>query len=225
MKPQFVLPPSSKLRSEAAHTDTTEQRGRDYRGWLESSTGQKAARAGQREDLALRWAEPSSRTWPPKRGLSWSALLCRQRRAEFPKGKRNPDFTATRLQARQGVSWRRHPARAGSVPGPAHRSGIHHIPPLNRSRTGARRPVPSARRTRLRGSGPGPDQVRSGTWRISITSRIPTISPVLRPHPGDRSSNTVPTIGDFRVTQAVGANHSLPGVVPKVMAQSATITS
>ena len=39
--------------------------------------------------------------------------------------------------------------------------------------------------------------------------------------PFDRSSNTVPTIGDFpEVTQAVGNITPVPGVVPKVMVQS-----
>ena len=39
--------------------------------------------------------------------------------------------------------------------------------------------------------------------------------------PFDRSSNTVPTIGDFpEVAQAVGDIAPVPGVVPRVMVQS-----
>jgi peptidyl-prolyl cis-trans isomerase D len=204
-----------------AHTDTPEQARPRVVELLRERTGQKAARANQREDLAEALGGAKLKDLAVKRGLEVVSTPFFASGEPIPKLERNADFEATAFKLGKG--------EVGAVNGRG--SGLFlvqvvdrrpaHIPPLkeieDRVRDAlVRRDAETMARDRAETL---VKQVKNaaGFNQVAETNHLT----VHKTAPFDRSSNSVPTIGDFpEVTQAVGNITPVPGVIPKVMAQS-----
>ncbi len=204
-----------------AHTDTLEQARPRIVELIRERAGQKAARAGQREDLAAALGGAKLTDLAAKRGLEVVSTPPFAAGEPIPKLERNPEFTAAAFKLGKG--------EISAVSGKG--SGLFliqlidrdsaHIPPLkqieDRVRDAlVRREAENTARERADGL---IKQIKNAADfnRVAQTNHLT----VHKTDPFDRSSNTVPTIGDFpEVTQAVGNITPVPGVVPRVMAQS-----
>ena len=204
-----------------AHTDPLAQARPRIVELIRERVGQKAARAGQHDDLAAALGGAKLRDLAAKRGLEVVSTPPFAEGEPIPKLERNPEFTSTAFKLGKG--------EISAVSGKG--SGLFliqlidrdpaHIPPLkqieDRVRDAlVRREAENMARERAESL---MKQIKNAADfnKVAETSHLT----VHKTDPFDRSSNTVPTIGDFpEVTQAVGNITPVPGVVPKVMVQS-----
>ncbi len=204
-----------------AHTDTLEQARPRIVELIRERAGQKAARAGQHEDFAAALGGAKLKDLAAKRGLEVVSTPFFAAGEPIPKLERNPEFTSTAFKLGKG--------EVGAVAGKG--SGLFlvqlidrdpsHIPPLKQIEDRVRDALvrrEAENMARQRGDTLIKQIKNAADFnKVAETNHLT----VHKTDPFDRSSNTVPTIGDFpEATQAVGNITPVPGVVPKVMVQS-----
>ncbi len=204
-----------------AHTDTLDQARPRIVELLRERAGKRAAIEDQREDLAAALNGARLTDLAAKRGLDLVSTPAFAAGEPIPRLGNNPDFAQAVFKLGMG--------EIGTVNGKA--SGIFlvqlvdrqpaHIPPLKEIADRVRDElVRREAETRARDRA---DRLIKQIKTAADFNKVAEINhlTVHKTEPFDRSSNTVPTIGDFpEVTQAVGAVTPLPGVIPRVMVQS-----
>jgi peptidyl-prolyl cis-trans isomerase D len=204
-----------------AHTDTQEQARPRIVELLRERSGKKAAIEAQRADLAAALNGARLGDLAAKRELDLVTTPRFAADEPIPKLERNPEFVSTAMKLGKG--------EVATVNGKG--TGLFliqlvdrapaHIPPLKQISDKVRDEL-----VRREAESKARDRADSLIKQIKNPADFNQVAEInhLTVHktdPFDRSSNTVPTIGDFpEVTQAVGTITPVPGVIPRVMVQS-----
>jgi peptidyl-prolyl cis-trans isomerase D len=207
--------------AKPAHTDTLVQAKLRIIELLRERAGERAARADQREDLAAALNGAKLKDLAAKRGLELVTTPMFAQGEPIPRLERNPDFVTTVFKLGKG--------EVATVSGKE--SGLFlvqlvdrspsHIPPLKEIEERVREAL--IRRDAENKARDRADSLLKQIKNAADFNRIAEINhlTVHKTVPFDRSSNTVPTIGDFQeVTQAVGDITPVPGVIARVMVQT-----
>lgn len=204
-----------------AHTDTLAEAKPRIVESLRARAGQKAAIAAQREDLAAALGGAKLKDLAAKHGLEVATTPMFANGQQIPNIERNPDFTSAAFKLGKG--------EVAAVNG--RDSGLFliqlvdrdpaHIPPLKKIEDSVRDALvrrEAEDQARIRAESLIKQIKNAADFnKVAETSHIT----IHKTDPFDRSSNTVPTIGDFpEVTQAVGDIAPVPGVIPRLMVQS-----
>ena len=204
-----------------AHTDTLEQARPRIVQLIKERSGRKAAIEDQRADLAAALGGARLADLVAKRGLQLVTTPSFAAGEPVPKVGANPEFASTAFKLGKG--------EVAPVNGKG--SGMFliqlvdrdpaHIPPLKQISDKVRDEM-----VRREAEGKARDRAESLIKQIKSAADFNQVAEinhltVHKTEPFDRSTNTVPTIGDFpEVTQAAGTVTLVPGVIPKVMVQS-----
>jgi peptidyl-prolyl cis-trans isomerase D len=204
-----------------AHTDTLAEAKPRIVESLRARAGQKAAIAAQREDLGAALGGAKLKDLAAKHGLEVATTPMFANGQQIPNIERNPDFTSTAFKLGKG--------EVAAVNG--RESGLFliqlvdrdpaHIPPLKKIEDSVRDALvrrEAEDQARIRAESLIKQIKNAADFnKVAGTSHLT----IHKTDPFDRSSNTVPTIGDFpEVTQAVGDIAPVPGVIPRLMVQS-----
>ncbi len=204
-----------------AHTDTLAEATPRIVESLRARAGQKAAVAAQREDLGAALGGAKLKDLAAKHGLEVATTPMFANGQQIPNIERNPDFTSTAFKLGKG--------EVAAVNG--RESGLFliqlvdrdpaHIPPLKKIEDSVRDALvrrEAEDQARIRAESLIKQIKNAADFnKVAETSHLT----IHKTDPFNRSSNTVPTIGDFpEVTQAVGDIAPVPGVIPRLMVQS-----
>jgi peptidyl-prolyl cis-trans isomerase D len=206
---------------KAAHTDTLEQARPRIVELIRERSGKKDAIEAQRGDLTAALSGSRLGDLAAKRGLQVATTPMFAAGEPIPKVGANPEFASTAFKLGKG--------EVAAVNGKG--TGLFliqlvdrepaHIPPLKQISDKVRDEL-----VRREAENKARDRADSLIKQIKSASHFNQVAEInhLTVHktdPFERSSNTVPTIGDFpEVTQGVGTVTPVPGVIPKVMVQS-----
>ncbi len=204
-----------------AHTDTLEQARPRIVQLLKERAGKNAAVQAQRADLAAALDGAKLKDLAAKRGLDLVSTPMFAASEPIPKLGQNPDFAGTAFKLGKG--------EVAAVTGK--NTGLFlvqlidrdpsHIPALKLISDRVRDEL--VRRESEKQARDRAEMLMKQIKNPADFNKVAEINhlTVHKTEPFDRSTNTVPTIGDFpEVTQAVGAVAPVPGVIPRVMVQS-----
>jgi len=206
-----------------AHTDTLEQARPRIVEMLRARAGKRAAIDDQRADLAAALNGAKLGDLAAKHGLQVVSTPMFAAGEPIPKLDNNPEFVSTAFKLGKG--------EVAAVTGKDTSTGLFliqlverspaHIPPLKEITDKVRDElVRREAETRARDRA---DALIKQIKSAADFNRVAEINhlTVHKTEPFDRSTNTVPTIGEFpELTQAVGTVAPVPGVIPRVMVQS-----
>jgi peptidyl-prolyl cis-trans isomerase D len=206
-----------------AHTDTLAEAKPRIIQVLKERAGKEAAIRGQREDLAAALNGAKLKDLAAKRGLDLVSTPMFSATEPVPKVGENADFSNAAFKLGKG--------EVAAVTGRNTNSGLFliqlvdrdpaHIPSLKLISDQVRDELikrESEKQARERA-----DFLMKQIKSPADFNKVAEINhlTVHKTDPFDRSTHTVPTIGDFpEVTQAAGAVAPVPGVIPRVMVQS-----
>ncbi len=206
---------------EPAHTDTLAQATPRIVQILKERAGKAMAIENQREDLAAALNGARLKDLAAKRGLDLVSTPMFSATEPIPKIGHNADFTNTAFKLGKG--------EVGAVTGK--NSGLFliqlvardpsHIPPLSLISDQVRDEL--VKREAEKQARDRADLLMKQIKNPADFNKVAEINhlTIHKTDPFDRSTNTVPTIGDFpEVTQAAGSVAPVPGVIPRVMVQS-----
>lgn len=204
-----------------AHTDTLEQARPRAIELIRARAGKRTAIDYQRADLAAALNGAKLQDLAAKHGLEVATTPMFAAGEPIPKIDNNPEFASTAFKLGKGEV-----AAVNSRTGTGlfliqlvDRSPAH-IPPLKVIADKVRDEL--VRRETETKARDRADALMKQIKSAADFNKVAEINhlTVHKTEPFDRSSNTVPTIGDFpEVTQAVGAITPVPGVIPRVMVQ------
>jgi peptidyl-prolyl cis-trans isomerase D len=204
-----------------AHTDTLVQARPRIVTLIKERTGAKAAVDAQRADLAAALNGAKLKDLAAEHGLQVVSTPMFAAGDPIPGLDRNPEFTSTAFKLGKGEVAPVNGKDSGLFLVQLIARDPAHIPPLKLITDRVRDEL--VRRGAETKAG---DRAASLMKQIKSAADFNKVAEInhLTVHqtdPFDRSSNTVPTIGDFpEVTQAVGSITPVPGVIPRVMVQS-----
>lgn len=206
---------------QPAHTDTLADAKPRIVEMLSARAGNKAAIAAQREDLAAALNGAKLKDLAAKHGLEVVTTPMFGYGEPIPKIERNTDFVTTAFKLGKGEVAAVNGRNSGLFLVQLIERSPAHIPPLRQIEDRVRdalihREAEDKARERA-------DSLMKQIKTATDFNKVAEINhlTVHKTEPFDRSSNSVPTIGDFpEVTQAVGDIAPVPGMVPRVMVQS-----
>lgn len=204
-----------------ARTDTVEQAKPRIVEMLRARAGQRSAVAAQRQDLATALGGAKLKDLADKRGLDVVTTPMFAQGEPIPKIERNPDFMSTVFKLGKGEVAAVNGRDTGLFLVQLVDRDPAHIPPLKQIEDRVRDAL-----TRREAEDQARQRADALMKQIKNAADFNKVAEanhlaVHKTAPFDRSSNNVPTIGDFpEVAQAVGSIAPVPGVVPRVMVQS-----
>jgi len=204
-----------------AHVDTMVQARPRIVSLLKERAGRSAAIAAQREDLAAALNGAKLKDLAAKHGLDLVTTPMFSAGEPIPKLDRNPDFSTAAFKLSKGEVSTVNGRNSGLFliqlvdRQPAHIPALKEISDRVRDEL-VRRDAETKARDRA-------ETLIKQIKNAADFNKVAEINHITvhKTEPFDRSSNSVPTIGDFpEVTQAVGGITPVPGVIPRVMVQS-----
>ncbi len=204
-----------------AHTDTRQQARPRIVELLRARAGKKAAIEAQRGDLTAALNGARMGDLAAKRGLQLVTTPMFAAGEPIPKVGSNPEFASTAFKLGKGEVAALNGKGTGLFLMQLVNREPAHIPPLKQISDRVRDEM-----VRREAESKARERAESLIKQIKSAADFNQVAEInhLAVHktgPFDRSSNTVPTIGDFpELTQGVGTVTPVPGVIPRVMVQS-----
>jgi peptidyl-prolyl cis-trans isomerase D len=204
-----------------AHTDTLTQAHPRIVQLIKERAGGRAAVDAQREDLAAALDGAKLKDLAAKHGLQVVSTPMFAANEPIPGLERNPEFTNTAFKLGKGEVAAVNGKDTGLFLVQLVARDPAHIPALNQITDRVRDEL--VRRDAEAKARDRADSLMKQITNAADFNRVAEINhlTVHKTDPFDRSTNNVPTIGDFpEVAQAVGTVSPVPGVIPRVMVQS-----
>jgi peptidyl-prolyl cis-trans isomerase D len=206
---------------EAAHSDTLAQATPRIFQILKERAGKATAIEDQRQDLAAALNGAKLKDLAAKRGLDLVSTPMFSATEPIPKIGQNADFSNTAFKLGKGEVAAVTGKNTGLFLVQLVSHDPSHIPPLNLISDQVRDEL--VKREAEKQARDRAELLMKQIKNPADFNQVAEINhlTVHKTDPFDRSSNTVPTIGDFpEVTQAAGSVAPVPGVIPRVMVQS-----